>query len=65
MIMCAHYIEDELSRVKKELIDCNAQHTNALGIIEKKDQELRERDNEIDDLQKQLKVRTNFLYIPH
>lgn len=50
-------IADELSRVKKELIDATAQHTQALSIIDAKDQALRKKDGDIAELQKQLQVR--------
>lgn len=47
---------DELSRVKKELIDACAQHTHALSIIDAKDQAIRNKEADIDELNKQLKV---------
>ena len=57
------FVTEELSRVKKELIDSNAQHTHALSIIENKDQALRGKDQDIEELQKQLKVHSFTLMI--
>jgi hypothetical protein len=51
---------DELSRIKKELIDSFAQHTNALSIMDAKDQALRKSELEKEDLRKELKVRNYY-----
>ena len=51
---------DELSRVKKDLIDSNAQHTHALSIIEEKDKALRQHGEDMNELQNKLKVCFSF-----
>jgi hypothetical protein len=56
LLFMINVASDELSRVKKELIDACAQHTHALSIIDAKDQAIRNKEADIDELNKQLKV---------
>lgn len=52
----AGQLSDEISRLKKELAESNAQHAHALSIIENKDFELRKSQAKAEELQKQIKI---------